>query len=62
MLMQTLQACLGGALAIVGRDILAARAGIRESAVQLARGTSYKVLVDGALPPDLLAVRKCDVE
>ena len=62
MLMQTLQACLGGALAIVGRDILAARAGIRESAVQLARGTSDKVLVDGALPPDLLAVRKCDVE
>ena len=41
------QACLGGALAIVGRDILASRAGLRPPAGDLARGTCYDVLLDG---------------
>jgi hypothetical protein len=38
------QACLGGALAIVGRDILAARNGAPLSVEALIRGTSYDVL------------------
>ena len=52
------QACLGGALAIVGRDILAQRAGTgAPSATELAKGTCYQVLADGEVPAELMRRR-----